>query len=69
MTIGEYLRELRQRAGLTQTEVAAALGVGQPSVSKLEGRSDILLSTLQAWVKAVGGRYKLEVSFPDGQAL
>ena len=69
MTIGEYLRELRQRAGLSQTEVAAALGVGQPSVSKLEGRSDILFSTLQAFVGAVGGKYKLEVLLPDEQAL
>ena len=62
MTIGEYLRELRRRAGLTQVEVAAALGVGQPAVSKLEARSDILLSTLQAYVKAVGGKYTIKAS-------
>lgn len=69
MTIGEYLRQIRDKAGLTQAEVAAALGVGQSAVSKLEARSDILFSTLQAFVKAVGGKYKLEVLFPDGQAL
>ncbi len=37
--------------------MAAALGVGQPAVAKLEARSDILLSALQAYMRAVGGRY------------
>ncbi len=60
--IGEYLRQKRHEAGLTQAEVAAALGVGQPAVAKLEARSDILLSTLQAYLKAVGGRYTIEAS-------
>ncbi len=36
MTIGEYLRALRHEAGLTQADVARALGVGQPAIAKLE---------------------------------
>ena len=62
MTIGEYLRQLRKRAGLSQTEVAAALGVGQPAVSKLEARTDILLSTFSSYVEAVGGRPTVKAS-------
>ena len=68
LTIGE-LRELRERRGATQTSVAGALGTSQANVSKLEARiddeRDVYLSTLRAYVEALGGRLQLLAVFPD----
>jgi DNA-binding XRE family transcriptional regulator len=63
------LRELRQALDLTQAQVGAALGIGQEHVSRIEGRSDMLLSTLVNTVKAMGGDLKLIVQFPDRPAV
>ena len=59
------LRELRHALELTQAQVGAALGIGQEHVSRLEQRSDMLLSTLANTVKAMGGELSLVVQFPD----
>lgn len=48
------LATIRQIAALTQTEVAEKMGVRQTSVSRLEARPDVLLSTLKAYLDAVG---------------
>ncbi|MBQ9578915.1 MAG: helix-turn-helix transcriptional regulator, partial [Ottowia sp.] len=53
------LRELRSAVQRTQTQVADALGVGQDSVSRMENRSDMLLSTLRRYVEAMGGTLAL----------
>lgn len=42
------LRDLRQALALTQESIAATLGIGQDGVSRLEKRSDLLLSTLRS---------------------
>ena len=63
------MRQVRDRAKLTQRELAAKLGVTQSAVAKIERRDDVLLSTLIAYVKAAGGRYEIEVSFDQGAAL
>lgn len=59
------LRELRKARKLTQVRMAKALGVTQDSVSRLEKRSDLLLSTLRKTVKAMGGNLSLVAEFPD----
>ena len=59
------LRELRHARKLTQVKMAKALGVTQDSVSRLEKRSDLLLSTLRKTVKAMGGNLSLVAEFPD----
>jgi DNA-binding transcriptional regulator YiaG len=59
------LRELRNALELTQAQVGEALGIGQEHVSRLEQRSDMLLSTLANTVKAMGGELSLVVQFPD----
>src|ERR1700688_1169060 len=59
------LRELRHARKLTQVRVAKTLGITQDSVSRLEKRSDLLLSTLRKTVKAMGGRLSLIAEFPD----
>src|SRR5215472_7314939 len=59
------LRELRHARKLTQVCMAKALGITQDSVSRLEKRSDLLLSTLRKTVEAMGGNLSLIAEFPD----
>jgi len=59
------LRELRKARKLTQVRMAKVLGVTQDSVSRLEKRSDLLLSTLRKTVRAMGGNLSLIAEFPD----
>jgi transcriptional regulator with XRE-family HTH domain len=59
------LRELRHARKLTQVRIAKTLGITQDSVSRLEKRSDLLLSTLRKTVKAMGGNLSLVAEFPD----
>jgi DNA-binding XRE family transcriptional regulator len=59
------LQELRQAHKLTQKRMAEVLGIGQDSVSRLEQRSDLLISTLRGYVEALGGRLSLVAEFPD----
>lgn len=62
----EYLtlQELRKAKEMTQVQLAAALGVQQATVAKYERQSDLLLSTLTSYVRAMGGDLKLTVEFP-----
>src|SRR5215470_738494 len=59
------LQELRRARKLTQVSVAKALGITQDSVSRLEKRSDVLLSTLRKTVQVMGGNLSLVAEFPD----
>src|SRR5271154_7471833 len=59
------LRDLRRARKLTQARVAKTLGITQDSVSRLEKRSDLLLSTLRKKVKAMGGEVRIVAQFPD----
>ncbi|MCY4590075.1 MAG: helix-turn-helix transcriptional regulator [Alphaproteobacteria bacterium] len=59
------LRELRKARHLTQVSVARELGVSQDAVSRMEQRSDLLLSTLRRTVEAMGGSLSLIATFPD----
>lgn len=65
MTIGDFLRQVREQAELSQSELAAKLGVTQSAVAKIERRDDVLLSTLIAYVKAAGGRYEIKAWIDD----
>jgi DNA-binding transcriptional regulator YiaG len=59
------LRDLRKAMNRTQVELAKSLKVGQDTVSRYEQRSDMLLSTLQSYVQAMGGELDLVVTFPN----
>lgn len=63
----EYLtlQELRKARELTQVHMAETLNVRQESISKLENRSDMMLSTLRGYIEAMGGELDLVVSFPN----
>ena len=59
------LKDLRQAARQTQEQLAATLGVGQDTISRLEKRSDMLLSTMRHYVESMGGKLELVAKFPD----
>jgi hypothetical protein len=61
----ESLRELREIAGKAQIDVAAALKIKQPSVSKIENQTDMYLSTLRGYVEAIGGELELVVRLTE----
>jgi DNA-directed RNA polymerase specialized sigma subunit len=59
------LRALRKALDLTQLEVSAKLHINQEAVSRLERRSDLLISTLSSYIEAMGGQLNLTVEFPN----
>jgi transcriptional regulator with XRE-family HTH domain len=59
------LRDLRKARKLTQARVAKTLGITQDSVSRLEKRTNLLLSTLRKTVQAMGGDVRILAEFPD----
>jgi transcriptional regulator with XRE-family HTH domain len=63
---GMALDELRQAREMTQVHLAKILGVNQAAVSKLERRADMYVTTLQDFVKALGGELKIIARFPEG---
>jgi len=62
-------QELRRARERTQVEVAKKLGITQDSVSRLEQRADLLLSTLRAYIAALGGQLSLIAEFPDHEPV
>jgi ribosome-binding protein aMBF1 (putative translation factor) len=60
------LSELRRARGLSQEDLAALLDIKQPSIAKLERRSDMYISTLRTHIEAMGGELELIAHFPDG---
>jgi hypothetical protein len=63
------LPDVRRSRGLTQHEVAGRVGGRQEHVSRLEQRTDMKVSTLREYVRALGGDLHLIVSFPDGETV
>jgi DNA-binding transcriptional regulator YiaG len=56
---------VREARALTQEELAAAMGTTQASVSKLERRSDVYLSSARRYVEAMGGELEITARFPN----
>ena len=63
------LRQLRKAHGRTQKKLATALKISQDGVSRLEKRSDLLLSTLRGYVEAMGGKLTLVAEFPGSRPV
>ena len=61
------LQELRLARGLSQEALAATLKVRQASISKLERRADMYISTLRSHIRAMGGELDIVARFPDGE--
>lgn len=61
------LQELRQARHLSQVQLANVLHVQQGAISKMERRTDMYVSTLRSFIKAMGGDLKIIAQFPDGE--
>jgi len=62
------LHQLREARSLTQVNLAKVLNVNQGAVSKMEKRTDMYLSTLRSYIKAMGGDLQIKAVFPEGEA-
>ena len=60
------LQVLRKALELTQQQVAAALGINQVALSKMESQTDLYVSTPRRLVEAMGGERRIVARFPQG---
>lgn len=64
--IVEYtLCELRKHQNMTQTALAEALGITQPTISLLEHAHNVELATLQSYIQALGGTMEVAAVFGE----
>ncbi|HBH7068524.1 TPA: helix-turn-helix transcriptional regulator [Enterobacter cloacae] len=64
------LNQLREELNVSQTELANAMGVKQPTVAKIEQPgNDPRLSTLKRYVSALGGELSIYVTLPNGKRI
>ena len=70
MTLEVGLQMMREELQLSQKQVAEAMGISQPAVTKLEQRgNDLKLATLKRYVEAMGGKLSLDVELPTGKRV
>ena len=63
------LHELRERRGITQSTVAEQLGTSRPNVSRIEAEDDVRVTTLDRYVRALGGHLEVRAVFDDGESV
>lgn len=61
--VGQSLKRLRELAGLTQSDLATRLHVGQAAISKIENRGDVHISSLKKYVEALGATLRIDAVF------
>jgi transcriptional regulator with XRE-family HTH domain len=61
--------KLRQARQMTQVALAERLDVPQGAISRMERRTDLLLSTLRQYIEGMGGRLELKAVFPEAEFL
>ena len=59
------LQELRKAMAFTQEQIAQELCMDQGNLSKLERRTDLMLSTLRRYIEAMGGSLRIIAEFPE----
>ncbi len=65
--IAEYaLDELREARSMTQARLADILGKDQSVISRIEKRTDMYVSTLAEFIRAMGGELEIRAVFPEG---
>ena len=67
--VGQRLRQLREHVGFTQLDVAERLKVGQTVISRIEKRSDLLLSTIRSYLIAIGGSLDMRAVLETGSVV
>ncbi len=63
------LQELRVARAQTQETIAGVMRIPQSSVSKIEQRTDVYVSTIRRYLEAVGGKLQIIAQFPDGETF
>ena len=67
--VGVELRRLRLMSSLTQEQIAKRMNVRQAAISKIENGGDILLTTIQRYVEALGASLRIDAKFPADTPL
>jgi transcriptional regulator with XRE-family HTH domain len=69
--VNQYLtlQQIRRIRNLTQVQLGQLLGKDQVAISQLEKRRDMLLSTLNNYVRAMGGELKITIEFPNSRPV
>ena len=67
MLLEMQLQDIRKSRNVTQVELAHLLNVEQATISKLENREDMYVSTLREYIRALGGELQLVAKFPDAE--
>jgi DNA-binding XRE family transcriptional regulator len=62
------LAQLRRRKEISQRELAAALGVSQVNVSRIEHEDDLQITTMRRFIEALGGELIVQARF-DGETF
>lgn len=65
----ERLMAIREHRNLTQRDVTDVLNVSQANISRIEHEDDVYLSTLRAYIEALGGKLELTARLPDGEVI
>jgi DNA-binding XRE family transcriptional regulator len=63
------LAEVRKLRGTSQVTLAQTMAIAQPGISQIEKRPDALVSTLQSYIEALGGKLELRAVFPEGEQI
>lgn len=61
--LGSALKALRERLGVTQAELAGAMELNQPDISRIERQADMRVSTVRAYLRALGARLEVAAAF------
>jgi transcriptional regulator with XRE-family HTH domain len=67
MMVDMPLHELRKARDLSQVKLAEVLQVNQAAISKIEHRTDMYISTLREYIRAMGGDLQIVAKFPEGE--
>ena len=65
----DSISEVRKAVNKTQRDIGRKLGIGQGAVAQLEGRSDLLLSTLHKYMNAAGVKLVMIAETKDGAQI
>ena len=63
------LQAIRKAHAMTQEQLSKALNMDQGNLSRMEKRSDLLISTLRSYIKAMGGDLHLVAEFPGKKSV
>lgn len=63
------LAELRKALGVTQVALAEQMDIRQPAVARIEKQQDVYVSTVQNYIRSLGGEMELYAAFPDGTKI